>query len=223
MQSVHPFEPCVPKAKKRYPGPRTPRPPDDTPIDLVIANAGVSEETLGAARDVAAATRGVFDINVTGVFNTVLPLLPRMKARGAGQIAIMSSLAGSAGMPGAVAYSASKVAVRSWGEGLRGLLYRDGVFVNVICPGFVRSPMTSHVPESHMPMLWDLNPAVDLMVAALARDEPVLQFPGLFHAFVWALAVGLPPGLKHAMGRCGLLPGFLGYLPCRRKGRTAAA
>ena len=77
---------------------------DASPVDLVIANAGVSEETAGVAADVVAATRTLYDVNVGGVFNTVLPLIPRMKERKRGQIAIMSSLAGTSGFPTFVAY-----------------------------------------------------------------------------------------------------------------------
>lgn len=87
------------------------------PIDLVIANAGVTENTIGAKSDIVRATREVFAINVDGVFNTVLPLIERMRARRSGQIAIVASVAGFGPLTGNVAYSASKAAVRVWGQG----------------------------------------------------------------------------------------------------------
>ena len=57
--------------------------------------------------------------NVDGVLNTVLPAIPMMRDRGHGQVAMVSSLAGILAMPGAPSYSASKAAVRAWGESLR--------------------------------------------------------------------------------------------------------
>ena len=110
------------------------------PLDLVIANAGISGGTVGG--EGAAQTRRIFAVNVDGALNTVLPAIPRMQARRRGQIALMSSLSAFRALPGSPAYSASKAAVRFWGEALRGVLARDGIGVSVICLGYVRTPMT---------------------------------------------------------------------------------
>jgi len=83
------------------------------PVDLVIANAGISGGTHGGPES-AEQTRAVFAVNLDGVVNTVLPLVPRMLERRAGQIALISSLAGHRGFPGAPAYCASKAAVKVW-------------------------------------------------------------------------------------------------------------
>ena len=87
------------------------------PLDLVIANAGTSAGT-GDGAESAAQARRILSVNVDGVLNTVSPVLPRMVARGRGQIALMSSLAAFRGMPGAPS-CASKAFVRVWGEALR--------------------------------------------------------------------------------------------------------
>jgi short-subunit dehydrogenase len=134
------------------------------PLDLVIANAGISGGT-GSGGESDEQTREIFKINVDGVVNTALPALARMAARGRGQLAIMASLAGFRGLPGAPAYCASKAAVRIWGEALRGEYHPRGVHVNVICPGYVETPMTS-----------------------------VNKFPMPFLMLVWLIAT-LPPGL----------------------------
>ena len=73
---------------------------------------------MGLERDVVGATRALFATNVDGVFNTILPLIPAMKERRAGQLVIMSSLASTGPLPSGVAYSATKVAVRTYGEAL---------------------------------------------------------------------------------------------------------
>lgn len=52
-----------------------------SPVDLVIANAGITEETSGTTGDIVAATRKLYAVNVEGVFNSILPLVPRMQVR----------------------------------------------------------------------------------------------------------------------------------------------
>ena len=116
-----------------------------TPIDLIIANAGVSAGTSRGGESAEQARR-IFDVNVTGTLNTVQPVLPLMQARRRGQIALVSSLASFRGFAGAPAYCASKAAVRVYGEALRGEMARHNVAVNVVCPGFIQTPMTDVNP-----------------------------------------------------------------------------
>ena len=166
------------------------------PLDLVIANAGVTGETVFSEDDVDAdrKARALFDINVTGVFNTVHPAINAMRLRGRGQIAIMSSLAGFRGLPSAPAYCASKAAVRSYGEGLRGALRDDGVGVSVICPGYVKSRMTD-ANDFPMPLLMEADKAARIIRKKLVRNPAVIAFP-------WPLALAirimnvLPSGLR---------------------------
>lgn len=143
--------------------------------DLVIANAGVSSGTSGGDEPEALA-RHVFAVNVEGVLNTILPVIHPMRERKSGQIAIMSSLAGYNGMPSAPAYSASKVAVKAYGEALRGWLAPEGVEVSVICPGFIRTPMTD-VNNFPMPFLMDADVAADYIKRKLAENKGVIAFP----------------------------------------------
>ncbi len=90
----------------------------DRPLDLVIANAGISRHPR-TIEDMDATTRQVFGPNIDGVVNTVHPALIRMVERKSGQIAIMSSIAGLVTLPHAPAYCASKAAVRVYGKALR--------------------------------------------------------------------------------------------------------
>jgi short-subunit dehydrogenase len=168
------------------------------PIDLVIANAGVSAGTADG-EETAEQLRAVFAVNVDGAFNTVLPLLPAMRQRRRGQIALMSSLASFRGFPGAPAYSASKAALRVWGEGLRGDLHRTGIAVSVICPGFVTSPMTSDNPFP-MPMLMTAEQAARIIRRGLAKDRARIAFPLPMYAAAWFLGA-LPPALTDSWMR----------------------
>lgn len=157
------------------------------PLDLVIANAGVSAGT-GSGGETAEQARTIMSVNVDGVLNTVLPAVDCMKPRRQGQIAIMSSLAAFKGIPGAPAYCASKAAVRLWGESLRGDLHSAGIGVSVICPGFVKSRMTA-VNEFPMPLLMESDRAAEIIQRGLERNRARIVFPLRLYAVVWALAV----------------------------------
>lgn len=163
----------------------------DAALDLVIANAGVSGGTRGGGESETQARR-IFATNFDGVINTVLPALPLMQGRGRGQIAIMSSFAAFRGSPGAPAYSASKAAVKSWGEALRGALARDGIEVSVICPGFVESRMTAD-NAFPMPFLMTADKAAGIIRRGLARDRGRIAFPFPMYFMVWL--VGAMPAV----------------------------
>jgi len=162
---------------------------DARAVDLVIANAGISAG-MGASKggEKPDQVRRLFDVNVTGVLNTIDPLLERMTTRGHGSIAIMSSLAGFRGGPFAPAYSATKAAVRSYGEGLRGAVAASGVQVNVICPGFVKSRMTD-ANDFPMPLIMSSDKAANIIANGIARNKGRVAFPLPVYFFVWLLSV----------------------------------
>ena len=153
---------------------------DDAPLDLVIANAGISGGTGGSGED-DDQTRRIYAVNVEGVLNTVLPALARMRGRGRGQIAIVSSLAGLRGFSGAPAYAASKAAVRVWGESLRAHYAPQGIRISVICPGFIATAMTAD-NRYRMPLLMDADRAAAVISRGLARDRGRIAFPWPLYA-----------------------------------------
>jgi len=162
---------------------------DADPLDLVVANAGIGGGTGGAGED-EEQVRAIFAVNVDGVLNTVLPVIPRMRARRRGQIAIVSSLAGFIAVPGAPAYCASKFAVRAWGEGLRGWLAEDGVGVSVVCPGYVTTRMTEK-NEFPMPLLMTADKAAGIIAHGIARNRGRIVFPWPLYALI-RLVMAIP-------------------------------
>lgn len=160
------------------------------PLDLVIANAGISAGTGGRGES-EAQCREIFAVNLGGVLNTVWPAIDRMRGRGRGQIAIVSSIAAFRGLPGTPAYSASKAAVKAYGEALRGWLGKDGIRVSVVCPGFIRSRMTGKNPFP-MPMIMDADKAARIIANGLAHDKARIAFPWPMYALAWLLGA-LPP------------------------------
>jgi len=161
-----------------------------TPIDLVVANAGIGVGTADGF-ETEEQTRSVFDVNLGGTFNTVLPLIPKLVARRRGQIALVSSLASFRGFPGSPTYCGSKAALRVWGEGLRGDLQAYGVEVSVICPGFVASRITSR-NEFPMPFLMSAERAAAIVKRGLARNRGRIAFPFPMYFAIWLLGA-LPP------------------------------
>ena len=152
---------------------------DDTaPVDLLVACAGTSAGPVGGQPEgVALASRQV-RTNLLGAVHTVEPLLPRMMARGAGQVAVVASVAGLRGLPYSPGYSASKAGVRAYGEGLRAYLAPHGVGVSVVVPGFFDTPMTDRFMGAK-PMLLTLPQAVAVVRRGLDRRRARVVFPRL--------------------------------------------
>ncbi|MEM8914447.1 MAG: SDR family NAD(P)-dependent oxidoreductase [Pseudomonadota bacterium] len=185
------------------------------PLDLVIANAGISGGG-GAGAEEDDQVRRLFSVNVDGVFNTIHPAIAPMMTRGRGQLAIVSSLAGFRGLPGSPAYSATKAAVRTYGEGLAGLLADSGVSVSVICPGFVRTPLTDVNPYK-MPFLMEADKAADIIIRGLSRGNGRIAFPWPTYLAVWALQ-WMPDALAaRLLRRMPRKPSLYGNQPVNQK------
>ena len=113
------------------------------PIDCVIANAGISAASLpGGHPERGNHVFDIFEINLGGTLNLVVPALALMQGRKHGRIVLISSLSAYAPLPDAAAYSGSKAAMLTFGLALRLFVQRDGLRVNIVVPGFVTTPMS---------------------------------------------------------------------------------
>jgi short-subunit dehydrogenase len=170
------------------------------PVDLAIVNAGVIS-VIGQGEEVEDFARGraLMAVNVDGALATVAGVLPAMRRRGSGQIALVSSLSGFFGMPMMPTYSASKAALKAYGEALRGWLAPQGVAVNVVMPGFVESAMTGQLPVAK-PFMMGPERAARLIRRGLARDRARIAFPFPISWGSWWLSV-LPPGISQRIVR----------------------
>lgn len=144
--------------------------------DVVIANAGVSVGTLTEYAEDLTVFQRVMDVNVQGMVKTFQPFLVPMRAARHGTLVGIASVAGFRGLPGASAYSASKAAVISYLESLRVELYRSGVSVLTICPGYIKTDMTAANPYP-MPFILDANVAASRMVSVIERNIPFSIIP----------------------------------------------
>lgn len=150
---------------------------DRQPVDLLIACAGITGGVPpGAAAEPAGTAQRLYAVNVLGAMATAEALLPRFRARRAGQVALMSSLAAFATIISAPTYSASKAALLRWGQGLRVRMAGDGVAVSVICPGFVDTPLSDSL-VGPKPMMTSPQRAAARIRRGLARNRAVIAFP----------------------------------------------
>lgn len=159
------------------------------PVGVAVLNAGSYAQDTALAPD-AAAFRRTFDLNVMGVAHGLEAVVPAMVARGRGHVVIVASVAGYQGLPYAAAYSASKAALIALAEAQRAELERAGVLLQLVNPGFVRTPLTDK-NEFPMPFLMELEDAVTAMRRGMDSTRFEITFPRRF-AFLLKLGQMMP-------------------------------
>ena len=148
-------------------------------VDVCVANAGVTTTIAPAHRMTEEQWQRDIDVNLTGAFRTVQACLGGMRERGFGRIVVISSVAAIGGLPGQVAYAASKAGQLGMVRTLAGENAAHGITVNAILPGLVateqvlampadvRERATSSLPSGRM-----VAPAeIAAAVAFLAGDD----------------------------------------------------
>jgi NAD(P)-dependent dehydrogenase (short-subunit alcohol dehydrogenase family) len=145
-------------------------------LDILVNNAGVVrvaatvEETDDGWRDTLA-------VNATGVFYGMRAAIPALRRAGGGAIINVASIYGPVGAPGYIAYTASKGAVIAMTKVAALEHAHDGIRVNAICPGPVRSPMSEHEGDASVevtPLRRRAEPEeISAAVAFLASDDAV--------------------------------------------------
>jgi NAD(P)-dependent dehydrogenase (short-subunit alcohol dehydrogenase family) len=157
------------------------------PLDLVLACAGVQYKSLVGEAETADETHQTIKVNLTGVLNAALPALEVMARQPAdekgmrGQIAVLASQGAFVSVPGASAYCASKAAVDNWAVGRAALARQQGIYITSICPGYVRTPMTT-VNGFPMHGLMEPDDAARIILTRLEKRPVRIAFPGRMYA-----------------------------------------
>lgn len=171
-------------------------------IALTILSAGTfkAEE---AKKFTAERVKLHFDLNVMGVAHVLETLLPAMTARRKGQVAIISSVAGYRGLPTSPSYSGSKAALIAMAEALKLDCDRYNVKIQVVNPGFIKTPLTDK-NEFPMPFLMPVEKAADALARGLKGNGFEIAFPTPF-VLIMKFIRHLPNALYFAAMR-GRLP-----------------
>jgi short-subunit dehydrogenase len=144
--------------------------------DVVIANAGISVGMDTSQREDLDVMARTFATNNIGMAATFHPFVIPMRARGRGVLVGIASVAGIRGLPGHGAYCASKAAVVSYCESLRGELRGTGVKVVTIAPGYVDTPLTQQ-NRYGMPFLMQAEEFADAAFRAISRGVSYRVIP----------------------------------------------
>jgi len=124
--------------------------------------------------------RKIMEVNYFGTMNSINSVYDYFSERKEGKISIISSVAGYRGLPAAGAYCASKSALISFAESLYFDMIRKNVKVSVICPGFIKTPMTDQ-NDFPMPMIKSAEYAADkIYFGLLKKDSFEIHFPKTF-------------------------------------------
>lgn len=148
------------------------------PIDVAVLAAG-NHHPVGARNFRAADLARLVEINLIGVANALEPLMRSMIRRRRGRIAIVSSVAGYRGLPTSAYYGATKAALINLAESLKFDLDRRGVTIQLIDPGFVKTPLTDR-NTFKMPFLISAEEAADAIARGLAGRGFEISFPKRF-------------------------------------------
>ncbi len=161
-------------------------------IDLAVLAAGAYRPMRGFELDLGAA-RGMIETNLIGTLNCVAAIAAPMLQAGSGHIAIVASVAGYRGLPKAAAYGPTKAALINLAESLRLDLGPRGIKVQVINPGFVKTPLTDR-NDFRMPALISSEQAAGAILRGLTSSRFEIHFPHRFTSVLKLLRL-LPYGL----------------------------
>ena len=145
------------------------------PIDMLVANAGVSNAMNILNYDIEQAER-IYSTNVFGVLNCIAAVAGQMAHRRSGKIVGVSSIASFSSFPNKHTYCASKVALNFHLKGIRQELRPYNVQVMSLCPGFIKTPLTD-ANSYKMPMLLELDHGVDKLIAGIISENHLTAFP----------------------------------------------
>ncbi len=149
----------------------------DKDFDVIVNNAGLALGVDKLPGGSPAEWSTIIDTNIKGVLNVLAAVLPRMVARGTGDVVTLGSVAGRQVYPGGAVYCASKHAVRAIYEALRLDLAGSGLRFTTVDPGLVGGTEFSQVR---------LRGDLDRAQAVYAGLEP-LRPEDVAEAIVWAI------------------------------------
>ena len=170
------------------------------PIDRAILAAGTHIPT--SADDFKPEDfRKLVEVNLMGTIHSTAAVLPGFKSRRAGHLVVVASVAGYGGLPTAAGYGATKAALINFTESMKFDLDEIGVKTQLVCPGFVKTPLTDKNPFP-MPFLMEVEDAAEAMIKGMDGGGFEITFPKRFTTMVKTVS-RLPYAAYFALVRKG--------------------
>lgn len=166
-------------------------------VDVALIAHGTLPDQARAVEDVDYAIRQ-FRINGESVIACMLAMTPRFESQRDGTLAVIGSVAGDRGRPSNFLYGAAKSSVESFASGLRGRLFKHGVNVLLIKPGFVATPMTAGLDLPKKLTATADRVAGDI-VSSIERKKSVIYTPW-FWQIVMLIIKSIPTFLFKRLG-----------------------
>jgi NAD(P)-dependent dehydrogenase (short-subunit alcohol dehydrogenase family) len=127
-------------------------------VDVCVSNAGIVDTIAPTHRMTGEQWRRDIDVNLTGAFRVIQACLVGMRERGWGRIVAISSLAGHEGLPGQVAYAASKAGLHGMMRTIATENAKRGITANCVLPGMVATPKALAMPDAVRDRILSLIP-----------------------------------------------------------------
>ncbi|MFL5782401.1 MAG: SDR family oxidoreductase [Thermoleophilaceae bacterium] len=179
--------------------------PDLGDVDVCVSNAAITTTIAPAHRMTEDQWSRDIAVNLSGAFRAVQACLPGMRERERGRIVVISSLAAAGGLPGQVAYAASKAGLLGMVKTIAAENARRGITANAVLPGMVATEQVRAMPDDVLERVTAALPAgrmaepdeVAALVSFLASGDA---------AYVTGQAIGIDGGLSlntMSLGRPG--------------------
>jgi NAD(P)-dependent dehydrogenase (short-subunit alcohol dehydrogenase family) len=148
-------------------------------IDVLVSNAAITNTIAPAHRMSDAQWDRDLAVNLTGAYRVVRACLPGMRQRGYGRIVVVSSLAATQGLPGQVAYAASKAGLLGMAKTVAAEQVQHGITVNAVLPGMVDTEVVAALPADLLEIIASRLPSgrmaspeeVASLIAYLVGDD----------------------------------------------------
>ncbi len=168
------------------------------PLATAVLNAGLHMPTKARALSLED-TRTLVELNLLGTLSCLKAALEPMATRERGQIAVVASVAGYFGLPSAAGYGMTKAGLINMTQALQPELAAMGVKLQLVNPGFVKTPLTDR-NRFPMPFLMPVEKAAEGLLRGLESDRFEIVFPWRMAALMRLLRA-LPMGLALKLTR----------------------